>query len=359
MSFLQIDNLVKKYGAFVAAKNVSIEVEAGTVCSLLGPSGCGKTTTLRCVAGLEHFDSGTIRLDGKELSAPERSVFVPPEKRELGMVFQSYALWPHKNVFDNLALGLKVAGKRRGEISDKVDEVLEVVGMAGTGARFPAQLSGGQQQRVAVARALALEPKCLLFDEPLSNLDVLLRDRMRFEIRELLMNQKITALYVTHDQTEAMVISDKVCVMNQGGVVGQGSPAELYDRPPSRFVAEFFGRTNLLTMDRAASDPERGEIVTDGGLRLASRDAARLESMGDNPVIAIRPESIRVVETGDQTVAEARVISCAHLGPNTDVVVDMSGHRISILTSGRLLLEPGARIGLHIDPADVMLIDNE
>ena len=359
MAVLKVDKLVKKYGDFTAAENVSIDVPSGTVCTLLGPSGCGKTTTLRCVAGLEQPDAGTIELDGRTLSAAQSGIFVPPESRGLGMVFQSYALWPHKTVFENLALGLRIAGKSRGEIADKIAEVLDVVGMEGSQKRHPAQLSGGQQQRVAVARALALEPKCLLFDEPLSNLDVLLRDRMRFEIREMLTSQAITALYVTHDQTEAMVISDMICVMNRGRIAGKGSPAELYDRPPTTFVAAFFGRTNLLPLDRAASRPEAGVVVTASGLALRSRDAGRLEALNGEASIAVRPEAIRITRDGQAGQFEARVQACAHLGPNTDIEVEAAGHHLSILIAGRRAYQPGERVHLSIDADDVMLITKD
>lgn len=359
MAFLEIKDVIKNYGDYVAVQDVSISIPAGTVCTLLGPSGCGKTTTLRCIAGLEDADAGTITLDGSVLSAPAQCVFTPPEKRGLGMVFQSYALWPHKTVYENLALGLRISGKPKGEIDDKVREVLEIVGMAGVEKRHPTQMSGGQQQRVAVARALALEPKCLLFDEPLSNLDVLLRDRMRFEIRELLMKQKITAVYVTHDQTEAMVISDQICVMNKGRLVEQGTPSELYDRPSSRFVAEFFGRTNLMSLDRKASDPEKGFVVTSGGVRLNSRDAARLPQMEGETSIALRPEAIRIVDAGDTGAIEAKVLTCAHLGPNTDVELEISGHRVTALVAGRFRAEPGKRVGISVDPDDVMLLNRD
>ena len=359
MATVEIQNLTKRYGDFLAVDDVSISVPAGEVCTLLGPSGCGKTTTLRCVAGLETADVGRIIVDGVTVSDAETGTFVPPERRGLGMVFQSYALWPHKSVFENLALGLRISGRGRGEVADKVAEVLAVVGMEGAENRFPAQLSGGQQQRIAVARALALEPKCLLFDEPLSNLDVLLRDRMRFEIRDLLTKQGITALYVTHDQTEAMVISDTVCVMNKGRVAGQGSPAELYDQPSSRFVAEFFGRTNLLPLDRAASRPDAGIVVTTGGLALASRDAPRLVDTSGELTIAVRPESIRIVEAPDERSFDACVHACAHLGPNTDVEIEVKGHRLSVLVAGRLHLKAGARVGACVSADDVMIISGD
>src|SRR6187200_1314832 len=255
MSYLTVQNLVKTFGDFKALDDVSLSIDRGEVCALLGPSGCGKTTTLRCIAGLETADSGAIGLDGRVLSDPARGQFVLPERRELGMVFQSYALWPHKSVAENISLGLKIQGLPQAEIRDRVASGLELVGMAGTQNRYPAQLSGGQQQRVALARALTLQPKCILFDEPLSNLDLLLRERMRFEIRELLVRLGITAVYVTHDQTEALVISDHIVVMNRGKIEQEGAPMDVYVRPRNRFTAEFLGRTNILPLKKAASDP--------------------------------------------------------------------------------------------------------
>ncbi len=358
MEFLEINGLKKRYGGFLAIDDVSIGIPKGSVCTLLGPSGCGKTTTLRCIAGLEQADAGRIVLDGVVLDAPGEGVHVAAEKRGLGMVFQSYALWPHKTVYDNLALGLQIAGKSRGETADKVRQVLEVVGMPGVEKRYPGQLSGGQQQRVAVARALALEPKCLLFDEPLSNLDVMLRDRMRFEIRELLTKQAITAVYVTHDQSEAMVISDHICVMNQGRVAEQGSPDALYEHPTSRFAAEFFGRTNLLPVDVPASQPEQGRVVAGSGLLLPSAAAHRLPGMQGAVSAAIRPEAIRITPPGEAPLA-GRVVLCVHLGASTEIELDAGGERLRALVAGRRQLRAGEQVGIEIDAADVMLINRD
>ncbi|MEZ5909395.1 MAG: ABC transporter ATP-binding protein [Hyphomicrobiaceae bacterium] len=358
MTYLVVENLVKRFGSFVAVDRVSITMAKGEVCTLLGPSGCGKTTTLRSIAGLETFDSGRVSLDGVTLADPSAGTFVPPEKRNLGMVFQSYALWPHKTVGENVSLGLKIAGLPAKEITDRVAEVLTLVGMGGTEKRSPSSLSGGQQQRVAVARALALQPKCLLFDEPLSNLDLLLRERMRFEIRELLVKLGITAVYVTHDQTEAMVISDHIVVMNQGKVEQEGAPTDIYTRPSNRFTAEFLGRTNLLPLDRARSEPATSKVAIAGGPILKSAEAARVSDSNEPLMIAFRPEMARLVrtdETGDN-VMDGKVTSTSFLGSHTQVGLSLSGHEVNLLTPGHRKLANGESVRFAIDPANVLVI---
>jgi len=357
MSFLAIENLTKQFGSFKAVDDLTLNVGRSKVCTLLGPSGCGKTTTLRCIAGLEVADTGTISLEGKPLSSIDQGVFVPPERRNLGMVFQSYALWPHKSVFDNVALGLRIQGRPRAEIRDKVAGVLDLVGMPGTEERFPAQLSGGQQQRVALARALALEPQCLLFDEPLSNLDLILRERMRFEIRELLVKQGITSVYVTHDQTEAMVISDHICIMNAGRIEQEGQPSELYGRPSTRFVAEFLGRTNLFPLDQSASNPETGQAVADNGLRFRTLDTRRMAAGGDM-MIAFRPEAVRLVNGGGgaDNVFRSRVLNTTFLGATTQVELEVDGCHLHALLVGQPNLTLGESIDIGIDAGNVLLI---
>jgi iron(III) transport system ATP-binding protein len=361
MSYLVVENLVKSFGTFKAVDDVTIRMAKGEVCSLLGPSGCGKTTTLRSIAGLETFDSGRVLLDGRVLADADAGAFVQPEHRNLGMVFQSYALWPHKSVFDNIALGLKIQGKPAQEVSDKVAEVLTLVGMADTQSRFPASLSGGQQQRVALARALALEPKCLLFDEPLSNLDLLLRERMRFEIRELLDKVGITAVYVTHDQSEAMALSDHIVVMNHGVVQQEGAPADIYTHPQNRFTAEFLGRTNLLALDRGASDAAQGRVVTPDGIAFVSKDAERLDTVTQHLLIAFRPEMARVVDPATVSpetpnVFEARVLGGSFLGAHTQLEVELAGHRLNVTTPGRHPVTRDRAITVQIDPEHVLLV---
>src|SRR6266513_928792 len=274
--------LTKRYGDVGAVDGLSLEIKPGELLALLGPSGCGKTTTLRLVAGFLAPEAGEIWVGDRCLSSP-LSV-VPPERRRMAMIFQSYALWPHMTVAQNVAYGLRFKpGLSRGDREARVREMLRVVQLAGYEARYPGELSGGQQQRVAVARALVVEPEILLLDEPLSNLDANLREEMRFEIRRLHETFGNTTLYVTHDQAEAMVISDRIAVLKAGRVAQVGTPEDLFQRPRTRFVAEFIGRTNLLT--GVASEPG---VVTRGALRL------RLGGLtpGAPVVVSIRPHEI-------------------------------------------------------------------
>jgi ABC-type Fe3+/spermidine/putrescine transport system ATPase subunit len=361
MAFFQIENLVKEFGAFRAVDNISIEVGQGQVCTLLGPSGCGKTTTLRCVAGLETFEGGRITIGGQVMAEPERGIFVAPERRDLGMMFQSYALWPHKTVGENVALGLRIKGLPRGEIRDRVSGMLELVGMPGSEDRYPGSMSGGQQQRVSLARALALQPKCLLFDEPLSNLDLLLRERMRFEIRSLLEKLAITAIYVTHDQSEAMVLSDHIIVMNRGRIEQQGAPQDIYLAPKTRFTAEFLGRTNILPLDRQASDPDKGVVAAGGGLRFVSASAERLRDTTTPMLVAFRPEMVRsgVEAAGMTNRFEARVLSMSFLGANTHLEVELFGHVVAVSLPGLHPYSKGDLVPLAIDAASVLVIADD
>jgi ABC-type Fe3+/spermidine/putrescine transport system ATPase subunit len=361
MSFLKVDNLIKTYGSFHAVDNVNIDVERGQVCSFLGPSGCGKTTTLRCIAGLEQADSGRISLGGRTLFSSDDGTVVAPEDRDLGMVFQSYALWPHKTIEANLSLGLRIKGMPNGEIRDRVEEMLALVGMAGVGKRFPASLSGGQQQRVALARAMALQPKCILFDEPLSNLDLLLREKMRFEIRELLVKIGITAVYVTHDQTEAMVISDHIVVLNKGRIEREGPPAEVYNYPRDRFTAEFLGRTNIVPLDRKNSDPGAKVVTATNGVTLNSLDAGRLEDRSESGefVIAFRPESL--VITDEKTSAEncmpAKVVESQYLGSTTQIVLDIGqGLLATAVVLGDQSRAAGSQAYVSVEPRNVLIL---
>jgi len=243
---LRLGSVTKLFGTTRAVDGISLDVQAGHVFTLLGPSGCGKTTTLRLIAGLERLDAGTIVFSGRTIADADRGVFVPPHQRNMGMVFQSYAIWPHMTVFENVAYPLRLRGMSRDTIRDRVARVLDLVGMAGYGDRPAPLLSGGQQQRVALSRALVYEPELLLLDEPFSNLDARLRQHMRVEVRLLQQRLGITVLFVTHDQIEALSMSDEVAVMNGGRVEQVGSPSELYDRPASPFVRDFLGQTVSL-----------------------------------------------------------------------------------------------------------------
>ena len=244
MAFIEIQNLFKRFKDVVAINRIQLEVYQGEMLTLLGPSGCGKTTTLRCIAGLETPEEGDIVIDGQPMLSKG---FVQPSKRGIGMVFQNYAVWPHMKVFNNIVYGLKLQKVSRQSIQEKAQKVLELVGLEGLEDRYPSQLSGGQQQRVALARALVTNPKVLLLDEPLSNLDAKLREELRFEIKSLVRRMGITSVYVTHDQAEAMVISDRIAVMHSGNVVQIGTPNEIYEKPASKFVADFIGTMNFIS----------------------------------------------------------------------------------------------------------------
>src|SRR3954469_531920 len=282
MGKLEIDDVTMRFDDVVAVDRVSLVVAEGETVVLLGPSGCGKTTLLRLIAGFNRPSGGAIRIAGRTVASP--TVMVPPEKRSLSMVFQSYAVWPHKTVFDNLAYGLRLRHLDAAKINAKVNDALATVRMDAYGQRYPAELSGGQQQRVAVARALVLEPEILLFDEPLSNLDATLREHMRFEIKMLLGKLKITCIYVTHDQNEAMVIADRVAVMNRGRVEQLGTPEDVYYRSATDFVARFIGLANVLEAETVRPSngnlmqvtvAQVGDLVARAGSRVGNPRAAR------------------------------------------------------------------------------------
>ena len=257
MAFIEIQNLFKRFKNVVAINHIQLEVNKGEMLTLLGPSGCGKTTTLRCIAGLEKPDEGDIVIDGKPMLSQG---FVQPSKRGIGMVFQNYAVWPHMKVYNNIVYGLKLQRLSRQSIKEKAQKVLELVGLDGLEDRYPAQLSGGQQQRVALARALVGNPKVLLLDEPLSNLDAKLREELRFEIKSLVRRMGITSVYVTHDQAEAMVISDRIAVMDSGNVVQIGTAQEIYQKPANRFVADFIGTMNFMSGEVIEVVPNTNEV---------------------------------------------------------------------------------------------------
>ena len=257
MARIELLNLHKSFGAVQAVKNLTLNIEDCEFVVLVGPSGCGKTTTLRMIGGFLKPDGGDVRIDGVSILRE------PPERRPTAMVFQRYALWPHMSVWDNIAFGLQVRRRPRDEIARRVEDTLELVGLPGLGRRFPAQLSGGQQQRVALARALVLEPRILLLDEPLSNLDAQLRIHMRTELTAIQRRVGITTVFVTHDQGEALVMSDRIAVTNAGRIEQIGSPAEIYERPATRFVAEFIGRMNFFSEGNRliAIRPERAKLA--------------------------------------------------------------------------------------------------
>jgi len=293
MAYLSLQNLVKKFqarggsGEVLAVDNISLDIERGEFVTLLGPSGCGKTTTLRLIAGFEFPTSGKIILDGKDV-AP-----LPPDKRQMSMVFQSYAIFPHLSVFENIAYGLKIKKMSKEDIKRRVAQVLELTELTGLENRAPNQLSGGQQQRVALARALVMEPKVLLLDEPLSNLDAKLREQMRVELRRIQSQLGITSVYVTHDQVEAMALSDRIVVMNQGRIEQVGRPWEVYRHPTNEFVANFIGRANFVDGEVVRVEVDRLVVRALGGVMDIPQPLDERHP-GDPVRLVVRPEAIRL-----------------------------------------------------------------
>jgi iron(III) transport system ATP-binding protein len=323
---LQIERLAKRYGEVTAVRELSLEVGDGEFVTLLGPSGCGKTTVLRCLAGFLVPDGGVIRVGGQVLSSPEG--VVPPERRGMGMVFQNYAVWPHKTVYENVAFGLEVRKVPRAEARQQVGRVLELVNLSGLETRYPSQLSGGQQQRVALARSLVVEPGILLLDEPLSNLDAKLRERMRWELKALQRRTAITFVYVTHDQAEAMALSDRIAVLHAGELLQYGPPREVYARPATRRVADFMGLVNILPGRILRSDGAEVLVALAGDcrLRVARAGAARA---GEAVQVAVRPENVILearppeAEGDGVAVLPATVTEITFLGSVTDCLLTL------------------------------------
>lgn len=284
MSTIKLKHVTKRFGDNTILKDFSADFEDGKFVTLLGPSGCGKTTMLRMIAGFEKPSSGEILIDDMTVSGEE--VFVPPERREIGMVFQSYAVWPHMNVFENVAYPLKIRKMNKNEIRNRVEETLKIVHMEEYAGRMPSELSGGQQQRVALGRALAAEPKVLLLDEPLSNLDARLREDMRFEIKDIQQRLKMTVVYVTHDQSEAMTMSDVLYVINDGVTEQSGRPIDIFRDPAKGFVENFIGRVNIFS-----GEAQEGRIRLDGTDQYIGYNG-RLRGSID---VAIRPDDIYII----------------------------------------------------------------
>ncbi|WP_274631215.1 ABC transporter ATP-binding protein [Arvimicrobium flavum] len=356
---LKVEGLEKSYGAVRVVRDVSFEVEPGEFLSLLGPSGCGKTTTLRCIAGFERPDEGRILFGDTAVTDMAAGIFVPPNRRGFGMVFQSYAVWPHMTVADNVAYPLSVKGGiGRSEIAGRVGAVLELVGLGGLDKRYPNQLSGGQQQRVALARALIMKPGVLLFDEPLSNLDAKLRERMRFELIELQRKIGVPAVFVTHDQAEAMVISRRILVMDKGRIGQIGSPAEIYERPRSRYVADFVGLTNFFDVTVTGPAGHNRHTVS-GSLGAMEASADDQPAAGERRALAVRPERVRMSNTAPDApnVFEAELVSSYFLGPYSEYFLTVAGQTLRAQATERLAAEPGEALYVHMPPEDCLLLD--
>lgn len=357
--YLSLDKIVKVFpprggaGEVTAVNGISLEIEKGELVTLLGPSGCGKTTVLRVIAGFEFPTSGEILLDGNQIN------MVAPNKRGMSMVFQSYAIFPHLNVYENVAYGLNVMRLPKIELEERMRQVMNLVQLTGFETRAPNQLSGGQQQRVALARALVMEPKVLLMDEPLSNLDAKLREQMRTEIRRIQRELGITSVYVTHDQLEAMTLSDRVVVMNNGIIEQVGTPMDIYRYPRSRFVADFIGRANFVTSEVLGAE-DKAPVVSAFGkpVRLSQRE--EVYPAGTKVTLVIRPEMIRVSKNKNGFNGVVR--RAAYLGDSIDYEVEISGHRLTAVENNPLQMDifpEGTEVGIDIYADCIHVIPGE
>jgi len=332
-------------GRVDALRSIDLEVAEGEFCVLLGPSGCGKTTTLRCVAGLERPDGGEIEIAGKLVNSPARRVYVPTERRELGMVFQSYAIWPHMSVFQNVAFPLTQGRTRysKTDVADRVEKALKRVQLDGLGERPATDLSGGQQQRVAMARAMVTEPKILLMDEPLSNLDARLREQMRVESRKITKSIGVTTLYVTHDQAEALSLGDRVCVMHAGEILQIAPPHDVYEKPASLFVAQFVGEMNFVNGTAAAKDRVDSPM---GAIAAAVPNGV---SAGAAVTLAIRPEHVLVCVAPSHGAASTvgKVTSKNYLGDSALLEVEVNGVTLLAKLAGDTEVSVGQQVAVE------------
>jgi len=327
MSYLSISNVSKKFGETTVVDNFTLDIDRGEFVSFLGPSGCGKTTTLRMVAGFEIPTTGNIMLDGKDITQ------VPPNQRNVGMIFQSYALFPNMTVSQNIAFGLRVRKESDDMVKGRVKEMLELIHLEEHANKYPFQLSGGQQQRVSLARALAIRPQVLLLDEPLSALDAKIRVSLRAEIRSIQKTLGITAIFVTHDQEEALSISDRIAVMNAGEMEQVGTPFEIYNFPQTSFVANFVGSLN--TSEAEVLDPAKG-LLSMNGIQLESEDGMKGKSKGDKVMIAIRPERLSFLNEGKkENVIDGKVENITFLGSVVRIQMTIAGKKFNMDTFNR------------------------
>lgn len=352
---ISVQNLVKTYGSTTVIKDISFEVADGEFVTLLGPSGCGKTTTLRAIAGLDSINSGEIHINNQIVSSERANIFVPPNERNLGMVFQSYAIWPHLTVAQNVAFPLTVRGKKKAD--EEVKWALNIVGLSHLSERRPSELSGGQQQRVALARAIVGNPKVLLFDEPLSNLDARLRDRTRLEISRIQRELKVPAIYVTHDQIEALSMSDRIIVMESGRMIQQGQPIEIYQKPVNRFVADFIGNANFLKVTRIN---QQWQLTNGHVLKVHPESEIDIELP---KVVLIRPEALRIQDDPMQSL-NSNPVNClvgtifksVFLGQHYEHIIMIADAKIR--AHSRQIFKPGTEITVSFTAQDCRLVND-
>ena len=358
--YVEVQGLVKLFGNDIAVNGISFSIPRGKFLTLLGPSGCGKTTTLMSIAGLHGIDAGTIRVGGVTYTSKAEGIFLPPEKRDIGMVFQSYAIWPHMTVMENVAYPLEIRKVAPDEIHVRVAEVLRLVSLTEMASKPATQLSGGQQQRVALARAIVSRPRLLLFDEPLSNLDLKLREQMRVKLKRIQHEVGITSIYVTHDQAEALVMSDEIIVMNKGRIEQKGSPHDIYARPVNAYVSNFIGVANLLT-GRVVQviAPGRGEVELMEGatpVRLRCLLGEQIKA-GQQAVVSVRPESVQVSRDGGAGGRiEGEVVQVIFLGNCVDCRVRWGSFEWKVLAHPRAGLHKGEKVYLRLDPERTLAV---
>ena len=346
---VKFENITKKFNETVAVDNVSCKFEAGTLTTLLGPSGCGKTTSLRIIAGLERATSGKILVDNEDVT------LLPATDRDVSMVFQSYALFPHMSVIENVSYGLKMINVNKEEYTEKALETLKLVNLEGYENRMPSELSGGQQQRVAVARAIVLKPKVLLFDEPLSNLDAKLRRQVREDIREIQQKLGVTTIYVTHDQEEALAISDKVIVMNKAVIAQEGSPKDLYNFPKNKFVANFIGDANDVTAEIINKQSNTYD------LKLAELNV-KIEinkDLNDKVSLALRPEKIKINRTDNENCIHASIKSASFVGSSYQYILSSKIGELYVVSGDTTdIFKVGEEVFLSIDEKDIKILND-
>jgi iron(III) transport system ATP-binding protein len=364
---LQVRDLYKSFPTDLsdvrAVDHIGFEVARGKFFSLLGPSGCGKTTTLRCIAGLERPEHGEIEVDG-HLVFSKQGVFVPPYRRGIGMVFQSYAIWPHMNVFENVAFPLKIGHRASArEIKERVEKALHLVQLEELGQRPATNLSGGQQQRLALARAVVREPKLLLLDEPLSNLDAKLRDEMRIELKRVQRTLGLTTIYVTHDQTEALSMSDTVAVMNKGRIVQLASPKEIYEKPLNNFVADFIGSANMIVGKLTAlTGAEVGRVETKHGSLICAISQPANINVGSDVLVSVRPEDIQITaatESSHSSEWGGVIDQVSFLGGLIEYQITISGTRMRARVHPSNFFQEGDSVQLTFQPGRCCTVSSE
>ncbi len=360
MQNVRVDNLLKRFGDVTAVAGVSFDVPKGELLTLLGPSGCGKTTTLNMIAGFEDPDGGDVYVGDRLISSSLEKVLLPPHERNLGMVFQSYGLWPHLKVSENVAFGLQMRKENKNQISAAVEKALDLVRLTGLGDRYPSQLSGGQQQRVAFARALVYEPDVLLLDEPLSNLDAALREEMRLELKDLQTKTGITTIFVTHDQVEAMVMSDTIIVMNNGHIEQMGPPHEVYQNPANQFVAGFVGISNLLSAEVLGVARSDGLTPMKLGGATIFCDAVGAKK-GQKVTLSVRPEDLVMIsqkpKKNDPNILQCTIEKSVYMGGMLELWADAYGQQIRIHGHRLPPFSEDETVFMKIDPVSVKVIN--